>query len=95
MMWPAVRLRPLPLTPSCAGYDDGDCCEESCVVGEFSCGADDDFYFYFYCLDPNYASADDDYPVPDDDSCEDETIGNGYCNPRNNNKDCGTPCSSR
>lgn len=64
-----------------AGYDDGDCCEDSCVDSEYTC-ADNEV---FYCVDPEYSG--EKYPWH---LCNPETTGDGYCNGQNNKLQCGT-----
>lgn len=77
------------------GYDGGDCCERSCVDNDYVCGANGGFD----CLDPEYShyfeDDDNDFPYPssysfgDDFFCQQDKIGNGYCNPSNNHELCG------
>ena len=73
-----------------AEYDGGDCCEASCVDNDFMCGEREPYD----CRDPDYAD-DGDYPQQSsysygfDVSCQEDKMGNGYCNPSNNNEECG------
>lgn len=68
-----------------AGYDHGDCCEASCVDGDFVCGENG-----FNCLDPDYQ---DGYPQQSsysyEDWCEHELDGDGNCDSDNNSEECG------
>ena len=64
-----------------AGYDGGDCCEESCVDNDFRC-ADTTI---FYCVDPDYTEEEFPWHL-----CNPGTRGNGYCNSQNNKPECGT-----
>ena len=67
------------------GYDQGDCCEASCVDGDFVCGENG-----FDCLDPDYK---DGYPQQSsysyEDWCEHELDGDGNCDSDNNSEECG------
>ena len=67
-----------------AGYDDGDCCEASCVSTSFRCGE----FAPYNCLDPDHngePATSYSYKF----SCEDDLAGNGHCDSVNNNEECG------
>lgn len=68
-------LRPRP------GFDDGDCCEESCVRQNYVCGGNSGYD----CVDPDYSEMSYSYWF----GCDEEGIGNAYCDPQNNNDECG------
>lgn len=81
------------------GYDDGDCCQCTCVsTTAHTCG--DIANGGFECLDPRAPCTDDDdgFFFDDDmmgsfsydDSCIDGAIGDGDCDELNNNDACGT-----
>eukprot|EP00904_Undaria_pinnatifida_P003219 jgi/Undpi1/12899/HiC_scaffold_7.g02565.m1 len=69
------------------GYDLGDCCEKSCADSSYVCGQNG-----FNCLDPDYL--DGEYPQMlsysfEFQHCDDDLVGNGYCNTEYNTKECG------
>lgn len=65
------------------GYDSGDCCQCTCVsTPDYTCGDRG-----FQCIDPSASCVED-----DDDaavSCITIYFGDGDCDARNNNEDCG------
>lgn len=77
--------------PEC-GYDGGDCCECTCKPSDvWSCGTDDDFQD-FDCRDPDSGCVPTPSPTLSDFlDCKGFTphIQDGYCDPSNNNEDCG------
>ena len=74
------RCDPALNIPSC-GYDGGDCCPCTCSDGPtYSCTVDD--------LDCLYPGCDDPSAVPEETSCEDDLIGDGWCDSSNNNIGC-------
>lgn len=73
-----------------AGYDGGDCCQETCVDNVYMCGSNGGFD----CLDPEH----NDDPETDESysfsfsfnfECQEDKITNFFCNPSNNNERCG------
>lgn len=64
-----------------AGYDGGDCCEQSCVRENYVCGGN----WGYDCVDPDYAETSYSYGF----GCDEGEYGNGYCNPENNKEECG------
>eukprot|EP00903_Cladosiphon_okamuranus_P008222 g7915.t1 len=91
-------------TPEC-NYDGGDCCECTCEVPQTYT---DDYYFYyssgrwsgcneFACINPESPCVDDSITVDMIENCNVLSIGDGYCNSRNNNELClydGGDCCS-
>lgn len=77
------------------GYDGGDCCECTCISSSsYDCGGGswyDDTY-YFNCTDPNSGCIPTPSPViPNYPDCTGlyAHIHDGFCDPSNNNADCG------
>lgn len=67
------------------GFDGGDCCERNCVANlkkDYSCEN-------FTCMDPTSGCADQ--SIGGNTSCTGDSsdVGNGYCDPENNNEACG------
>ena len=73
------------------GYDGGDCCRCTCQApaggdDDYACGEDARDYA---CIDPDAACVDDDDITVDMvENCYPRSIGNGYCDQRNNNAFC-------
>ncbi|MBT6433587.1 MAG: hypothetical protein HOK28_10870 [Deltaproteobacteria bacterium] len=76
------------------GWDGGDCCPSTCEDTEFICGD-----YGWYCEDPaaceNTGECDpvengqgDSYDYPDS-GCIDNWVADGWCDPENNNEECG------
>lgn len=84
-------------------YDDGDCCQCTCVsTDSFTCG--DESHGGYSCVDPDAPCVDDDstttYYSPysdsgytDTNSCATGWFSDGLCDSINNSEDCGTSCS--
>lgn len=86
--------------PPASGYDGGDCCQCTCVdTEEYTCG--DHGHGGYACLDPSASCVDDDditvlpeieyvtYTGRTSSVCFDNVIGDGDCDPANNNEACG------
>ena len=81
-------------------YDGGDCCECTCVsTVDYTCGTH--HHGGYACLDPSAPCVDDDdiTTLPDYEytsasqstsTCFEAVLGDGDCDPINNNEDCGT-----